>query len=344
MNTSNTREFARNEKLEALLAEVNHLLAPAEGRVLESYQKPRKPVLLVVGCPRSGTTLLTQWLARSGEFAYPSNLISRFYEAPYVGAKIQMMLTDSRFAFRREMCRVDKDDTGAYESELGKTEGLLAPNEFHYFWRRFFPYGEIQFLSDEELESVDKETFIAELAALEEAQQKPLALKGVFANYNLSFLSTALPTSLFLVVRRQPFFNIQSLILARRKYFDNIEDWYSFKPREYRELKSLSPYHQTVGQVVYTNRSIDAELKGVDRSRVLEIEYEDFCRDPENLWKRLVARFADANIPIDPSYGQPRRFLSANRVSVSPKELERIISACRELFGIEISAAEEVSC
>ena len=38
-------------------------------------------VVLVVGGPRSGSTVMMQWLASSGVFAYPSNLLSRFYRA-----------------------------------------------------------------------------------------------------------------------------------------------------------------------------------------------------------------------------------------------------------------------
>ena len=46
-----------------------------------------------MGNPRSGTTLFIQWLGISGYLAYPTNLLSRFYGVPCIGAKIQLMLT-----------------------------------------------------------------------------------------------------------------------------------------------------------------------------------------------------------------------------------------------------------
>ena len=157
--------FARNADLEKLLAELNTLLGNAEDQVLEDFHHPRFPLVMVVGAPRSGTTLMMQWLANSGAFAYPSNLLSRFYQAPYIGAKIQQLLTDPRFAFRDELQEWRQMEPN-WENELGKTSGTLAPNEFWYFWRRFFSYPDVQFLDDAALAQVDIPTLAAELDAL----------------------------------------------------------------------------------------------------------------------------------------------------------------------------------
>ena len=59
--------------------------------------------VFVVGALRSGTTLFTQWLATTGLTAYPTNLLSRFYGAPLVGAKIQQLLTDPPTLSRRNL-------------------------------------------------------------------------------------------------------------------------------------------------------------------------------------------------------------------------------------------------
>ena len=75
--------------LEQLLAEINGLLGPVEEQIFNEYRMPRYPVLFVVGMPRCGSTLLMQWLAQTARFAYPTNLLSRFYAAPAIGARIQ---------------------------------------------------------------------------------------------------------------------------------------------------------------------------------------------------------------------------------------------------------------
>ncbi|HRX04698.1 MAG TPA: sulfotransferase, partial [Anaerolineae bacterium] len=137
MTAERQPEHRRNPRLEALLDEISGLLGPVESEVAARYHMPAYPVVLVMGLPRCGSTLTMQWLAASGRFGYPSNLLSRFYAAPYVGARIQQLLTDPQFSFGDELH--DLASAVGFDSTLGKTRGALAPNEFWYFWRRFIP-------------------------------------------------------------------------------------------------------------------------------------------------------------------------------------------------------------
>ena len=102
MNGVRTEKFKRNVDLEALLDELSVLLGPVENKILKHYASPQYPGLLIIGAPRSGTTLMLQWLAQTGKFVYPTNLLSRFYAAPYIGVKIQQLLTDPAYRFRDE--------------------------------------------------------------------------------------------------------------------------------------------------------------------------------------------------------------------------------------------------
>jgi len=52
-------------------------------------QSPDLMVQCEVGALRSGTTLFMQWLANTGVFSYPTNILSQFFGAPVIGAKIQ---------------------------------------------------------------------------------------------------------------------------------------------------------------------------------------------------------------------------------------------------------------
>src|SRR4249919_71291 len=133
---SRSAPMQRNPALERLLAELNDAL-PAAQAVLSVDTEDRHAKVFLLGAMRSGTTLYMQWLASTGQFAYPSNLLSRFYGAPLVGAKLQQLLTDPAYNFRNEI--LDFNAPLDFRSENGKTTGALAPNEFWYFWRRFFP-------------------------------------------------------------------------------------------------------------------------------------------------------------------------------------------------------------
>jgi hypothetical protein len=332
------RDFQRNERLEELLGELNSLLGPIEDRIVREFRMPKYPVVLVLGAPRCGATLMMQWLAHMGRFAYPTNLLSRFYGAPYLGAKIQQLLTAPEYSFRDEILDFSQDIS--FSSDLGKTKGALAPNEFWYFWRRFIPNAEPRYVDEEALQSVDAQGFVAELAAIESVFDRPFAMKGLILELNVPFLSSLFEKVLFVFVKRHPFYNIQSLLEARVKYFGDRRAWYSIKPREYDLLEGLDPIEQVAGQVYYTNRGIEDGLAQIDASRRLVIDYEMFCAAPAEMFDQIVAKFAQQGYDVDWDYTGPVHFQSTNQVRLQAEDCARILAAYRRFSGEELMVYE----
>lgn len=337
VNTTRQKEFRRNTDLERLLQELNSLLSPVEDEILRGFRMPRYPVVFVVGAPRCGSTLMMQWLAHTGRFAYPTNLLSRFYGAPYVGAKIQQLLTAPEYNFNNEILNFTSEVS--FSSNLGKTQGALAPNEFWYFWRRFIPNTEPQYLDREALKKVKNAEFAAELAALEAVFDKPWAMKGLILELNIPFLSSTLEKALFLFVRRHPFHNIQSLLEARVKYFGDRRAWYSIKPQAYEMLKDLDPIEQVAGQVYFTNRAISEGLEQIDSARALVVDYEDFCRNPKQTFDQTLIKFDQQGTSVDWDYVGPKHFLSTNEVRLPKQDRTRIVAAYKQFSGLDIEPA-----
>lgn len=325
MQSERQPAFKRNDDLEALLREINSILEIAEDGIMPFFTMPRYPVIYIVGCARAGSTLILQWLANTGIFAYPTNLLSRFYAAPYIGARIQQMLTEPRYNFRDEFA--DLTSNIGFFSELGKTKGALAPNEFWYFWRRFFDYGEIQRLDEEALRKVNIEQFISELSALEAAFDKPLVMKGHIINWNIPFISRNFEKVLFVHIIREPIFNAQSLLESRKKYYGAIDRWYSFKPPEYERLKDRHPYDQVAGQVYFTNRAISNGLAQVSSERWIRVRYEEFCKDPANLFFAIRDKFVAQGLTVDWRYDGPQAFECSNRIHISDEALKILTDA-----------------
>jgi len=335
MNMERRVQHRRNPRLEEYLQRINDLLAASETQALAQFTVPQRPVILIVGCARSGSTLLMQWLANLGCFAYPTNLLSRFYRAPYIGALIQQVLTDPELDFRDELYELHQPGA-SFSSVLGKTRGVLGSHEFWYFWRRFFPFGEIQYLDDESLAKVDSKTFLAELAAIESAFGKPLAMKGLIVNWNIQFINRTLPKVLFLHIRRTPVLNAQSLLESRKSFFCSIEHWYSFKPPEYESLKSMDPYAQVAGQVYFTNRAISQQLEKIDSTRHLTVEYAEFCRMPEDLFRRILDKLASQGWqPGTRAYVGPIAFEASSDLRLTIEECKQIAAAYAGFSGGE---------
>lgn len=323
------KHFRRNENLESLLNELNNLLAPVEDDVIQKYSTPQYPSVFLVGCARSGSTVLMQWLANTNEFTYPTNIISRFYRAPYIGAKIQQMLSDPKFRYRNEFA--DFGSPISFNSELGKTSGVLSPNEFFYFWRRFFKFGEIQYLDEASLNQIDTIKFCAELAAIEAVFNKPLAMKGLIVNWNIPFIHKILPKAIFVYIKRNLTYNAQSLIEARESFLGDRTKWYSFKPIEYSKLEHLDPYKQVAGQVFYTNRSIEQGLSQIDDKNWMLIEYENFCESPNIIYQQLCQKLALHGYKLSPEYIGPEHFDSTNQVRL-PQAQFNLISDAYDFF------------
>jgi hypothetical protein len=303
--TQRVEVFRRNVQLEDLLGRLNDTLQCAEDTLLSNASDlgPDYPIVFVMGPLRSGTTLFMQWLASTGVVAYPTNLLSRFYGAPAMGAQIQLLLTDPQFNFRNEI--LDFNCPVAFESENGKTRGALAPNEFWYFWRRFLPFRELDWLPDQTLfEVVDQPRLVSELSALTQVFGKPFALKSMILNYNIPFLDAIFKQALFVQIKRDPVANVASILEARKRQLGSENAWYSFKIPEYPQLQNLDPVAQSAGQLHYINRAVTQGMASVDESRKLVVQYEDFCRQPAAVFDQLKAKLGMRNT----GYVGPDRF------------------------------------
>jgi len=305
LSIKRTGEFERNQTLERLLGELNADLSAAESQQASKFISARMdfPIVLIMGPLRSGTTLFMQWLANTGLVAYPTNLLSRFYMAPIIGAKIQLLLTDPRFNFREELGEFSQQSE--YKSENGKTKGVLAPNEFWYFWRRFLSDSDRDVWTNEELaNSFDVQTMRSELMGLMDVLQKPFAAKGMLFNYNIPFLDSVLDKVVFVQLQRDLATNVASALEARKRQLGGEDEWYSFEIPEYQELKHLAPAAQVEGQVSSIDAAVTRGLESVDDARKISVQYEAFCEHPDLVFDELTKKLG----MVDVHYSGPASF------------------------------------
>lgn len=285
-----TKSFKRNPSLEQLLKETNQLIGPANDKLATGTHE-EYPKIFVVGPLRSGSTLFTQWLASSGLVSYPTNMLSRFYGAPLIGAKIQQLLTDPRYNFRDEI--LDFNSEINFNSENGKTKGAIAPNEFWYFWRRFLPFTDLDYMSDVEITAkADLTGLRDELNGLANVFEKPLALKAMIMNQNIPVLDALFDKAIFIWIKRDPVFNIQSALQARQRQYGDMKTWYGFKIREYPELAGLNPMDSVAGQIAAINQAVGDALSDMPGNRKLIVEYEQFCKQPAAYYRQLLDKLA----------------------------------------------------
>ncbi len=299
------------------------LLEPVEQELIRPFSRPRFPVLFIIGAPRSGTTLLAQLLVSCGGFSYVSNFSARFWLAPYLG-----MTVEKNLGLR------DERPYWSYRSMFGVTKELMGPHEFGYFWRHWFRYGESHKLSIQQLANIDTELLLKEIAAMESVYGLPFFFKNLVCGLQAGYLADRVPSSLFAVCKRDPLYNMQSLLLAREEVMGDRKAWFSLRPKEYQSLITLSPYEQVAGQIYFTLKDIEEGLYPSAQARVLEISYEDLCEDPQKEVKR-VAQFVSSfgcSIRVDLD-AVPKGFKCQNIKRLSTRDFEALKRAKQEIFG-----------
>lgn len=293
-------EFERNMDLESFLKEINMDLKKSEEELLKKNIR-EYPIIFIMGGMRTGTTLMTQWIASTNEFAYPSNMISRFYEVPIIGSKIQKLLMDQKYNFRNEILEFSPEIS--YDSNNGKTKGALEPNEFWYFWRRFLQDDLRGYSSNELLKKVDIFTFRRELWGMAQVFDKPIALKGMICNYHIPFLNKAFQKAIFICLERNLEKQVVSVLEARKRQFGTYKEWYSFLIPEYEELVKIKDLKSQVkGQIECINNAIIKGIKDVPEQKKIQIKYEDFCKNPENLYCEIQSKLAEQGYNIKREY------------------------------------------
>lgn len=318
-----TPEYRKDPEQEERLKYLNTHFASLEKQLISDFDRPQLPIVFIVGAPRSGSTLLSQTLAQTGSFSYVTNFVARFWMAPYVG-----MLIEEALNIRKLEC--DR----SFVSKFGVTEGWVGPHEFGYFWSRWFRFGETHQLDDQELEEIDLDTLRQELAALESVYNQPLCFKYLPCGLHIPFLVERFENSVFVLCRRQPVYNMQSLLLARSKILGDEGHWWSLRPKEYPALLSASPYEQIAGQIYYTLKEIETSFSSLSPERFLHILYDDLCSQPRVEVNRVVEAVRHIGVEIDWNADIiPERFESTDVKRINDEEFQKLHEVAERYFG-----------
>lgn len=273
-NRARVAAYRKDERLEAALRVWNDTLA---GLTREAPAPTfTAPILLVVGAPRSGTTLLMQHLSRALGVTTADNIVARFWGAPALG----VLLSRSLRAQAGGAAAAPPEQ--APTSDYGVTRGVFEPHEFGYFWQRFFDFSAGHALSEHSLITADWAGLRRELADMQAAGEgRPLCLKGVAVSQMLGALAEHLPEACFVVTDRDPADVAHSMLRAREARYGDARTWWSVEPRGHAAMAALPPVPQVAAQLAGILRGVEDGLSGVDPARVLRVAYADLCRTPD---------------------------------------------------------------
>lgn len=306
--------FAMKSSLSGLLlTPLDLILEFHEKKLYKQAPKTDFPLIIVVGAPRSGTTLVAQVLIKHLPVCYFNNLTSLFPRSP-----ITANILFKSFVREKEI---------TYKSYYGKSLHLSGPNDALYLWDRWL--GKDRKDLTKELSAPEKEAMFRFFNAYVNHYQKSLVCKNNSLNVRASAIADTLKNAHFICLSREPLFLAQSLLKARSDIHGNDQVSYGIGDPTSKTNQDTNSIQDVCNQVLFHENKIHEQQQKIGTDRYWIISYENFCREPEKLVERVSENIL--KIPFQPQEVQKNLapFQISNRIKLEPEVFEQIKQALK---------------
>jgi hypothetical protein len=294
---------------------VDALLRKRDTRLVKKSHEKSEPVLLVVGAPRSGTTLVYQTLARYLDVSYFSNLTSFFPRSAIAGTRMFGWLAGKPSA--------------DFHNFYGQTAGLNGPNHGFTIWNQWL--GEDRYVPRTDLSTDEMKAMQKFFAAWSITFQKPLLNKNNRNTACLDQLSRALPSAVFIVVRRNPLLVAQSSINARAQVQgDKTVGWGLHANSQSDAGDALAYVDDVCDQILQIEQELDEQLAHIPADRIVEITYEGFCESPADAIAAIAAAVPGVRVHTELVQHELKPFQASSGVSLTAEEQQRLMKRLTE--------------
>ena len=256
----------------------NHLL----NRFGSTVNSEKLPLVFILGSPRTGSTLVYQFLINTFDFFYISNFIDKIYaNCPLIGAALDVQLNPR--------------DALPYVSSYGKTESWFEPSEGSLVFRNWFGGGHPSEIKSAKVIPDRQDHMKQSLSAIAGLSNRPLLFKNAWHCFRIPELVRIFSECAFVWIRRDIQASAISDLEARYRR-GSAESWNSASPANYHDLLKLPYWEQVVEQQYEYNRTIRLRLSELCPSRFIEIWYEDLCSTPFQAENRFVQFFSPTGV------------------------------------------------
>lgn len=258
--------------------------------------------LILLSPPRTGSTLVYQYLIDSFRLAFISNIMSLLP---------RHMLAIQRLQRRIARCR----HTNLHAGHYGFVPGLCAPSEAGKVLDRWFAEEQ----PGEYVRTVQQLTI-----ALERQWGQPLIIKAPSLSLHAEQVSRIFPAARIILLTRDPAFIAQSILIGRTNRHIPDEQWLGVEPSGYRQQAARGLVYQTVWQVREILRALDDNIMPAVR-----VDYTDFCADPKKSIHEIAKSCnMEPNVRL---HQLPDHFDAADSIRVDTATWSEIIRSCDEL-------------
>lgn len=303
------------------LIEMNDSLSALDDGLTAEFNTPTRPVSFIFSQPRAASSLFLQLASSTTSVAYITNLMARFWRAPYIGALLDRDTVTDNFLSNFQSGHVT---TGAHE-----------PHEWGWFWRHWLKLeGDEHYCRDPR--DIDWDGLLSKLAAVEHAFDGPLIIDNVFPMANFDLIRQRSPRSLVIHIQRNLFYVCNSLVNARLDRHKDLTVFYGNRPRNIDEILSISdPIEQIVAQVYSTEMEIRGTLSRLETESILAVHYDRMIEAPSVVMEDLSRFMRRHRVILEPRSLLPEtEFSSRDRPDLINKNYrDRLETAYAAYFG-----------
>ncbi|MEC7488691.1 MAG: sulfotransferase [Pseudomonadota bacterium] len=249
--------------------EMNTALAPVDDEATAAFSpKPPHPVCIIIAPPRGGSTLLHQMIISTFNIGYASNILARFWDAPYFGAQLHSQIANPEFI-------------STCQSRFGIGAAPEDPHEWTWFWQKHLLLsGNDHYVREPGKIAWDR--LGQKLTALQTVFEAPLIFDNVLALNALPYLLENFPTILPVVLERDPYYVCSSVINLRLNRLGDLAALKFHLPRNAEELRQIEdPIEQIVVQVRSLLSETEELLRLVPAENRIHIAYEELKTNPQ---------------------------------------------------------------
>ncbi|MBS3742319.1 MAG: sulfotransferase [Candidatus Cloacimonetes bacterium] len=273
-------KYTKSKEEEDFLLNTNKILQDMEKEWYKDYDI-KYPFIFVFGLPRSGTTLLSQFIAHSFKISYINNIMARFWLAPIHGIRLSKNI-------------LGNEKTTTYNSDYARTHELSDIHEFGYFWRHWLLKNKISGITNiEDIEKkIEWQQLKIVLANIQNEFKNPMIFKNIFGSYHMEKLISLLEKVIFVYIERDELDVALSILKARKKYYKDLNTWWSYMPPEYPLLKNFPCEKQIAGQIYYLKKFYNKKVN-TNPEHIVCVTYKELCNEPSNVAKKIQKKSVD---------------------------------------------------
>ncbi|MCC6862961.1 MAG: sulfotransferase [Bryobacterales bacterium] len=308
-----------------------------DARYLDRLGEMPSSLIFIMGCHRSGTSMLHHLLAHTGQVNYVTT-----YDVVHYNSLLANRITGAEAAVKAEL----QDRLRAVENRgLDHLPvGADLPEEYRFVltsfdisftprarWRIdeiFAPHLTPQALP-RLVELCRKKQFLA-------GRDQPLVLKDP-ADYYFNFLAVhrMLPGAKFVFIHRHPLQVLNSYLLSFSPMMEKKSSYWSMLDEGYARLFSVRPVERMVAAVsmrtgwyarLVLRRLVESfhyyleNISRIPQDQCVVVRYEDLCRDPGACLQRIGSRLG---LALEPRI--PERFVTPRNRPVLERALRQYV-------------------